>query len=436
MTPDAAGIAATDPAATDPAATGLPGPARWQDGRLPLDSLRPDTLAVRGGAVRTGFQETSEALFLTQGYVYPRAADAEAAFAGDADRFLYSRYANPTVATFEERLRLLEGAEACFATASGMSAVFTALAALVRSGSRVVAARALFGSSVVIFDEILARWGVRTDYVDGHVPEQWERALATPADVVFFETPSNPMQDLVDIATVSRLAHAAGAVVVVDNVFATPVLSRPLALGADVVVYSATKHIDGQGRVLGGAILGSDDYVHGPVQTQVRNTGPSLSPFNAWVLLKGLETLALRVRHQTASALTVAAWLEQHPAVAQVRYPYLPSHPQHALARTQQDGGGTVVTLTLRTPEGTGPDRAKRLTFDALDRLRVVDISNNLGDAKSLVTHPATTTHRKLGPAGRAAVGIGEATVRLSVGLEDPRDLTGDLARALDPLAG
>jgi O-succinylhomoserine sulfhydrylase len=416
--------------------TGATGPADWQDGRLARDTLRPDTLAVRGGTVRTPFQETSEALFLTQGYVYSRAADAEAAFAGEADRFLYSRYGNPTVSTFEERLRLLEGAEACYATASGMSAVFTALAALVRSGSRVVAARALFGSSVVIFDDILAKWGVQTDYVDGHVPEQWEQALATPADVVFFETPSNPMQDLVDIAAVSRLAHAAGAVVVVDNVFATPVLSRPLDFGADVVVYSATKHIDGQGRVLGGAILGTDAFVHGPVQTLIRNTGPSLSAFNAWVLLKGLETLSLRVRHQTASALTLAGWLEQHPAVASVRYPYLPSHPQHALALAQQDGGGTVVTVDLRVPDGATPDVAKKATFGVLDALRVIDISNNLGDAKSLVTHPATTTHRKLGPAGRAAVGIAESTVRLSVGLEDPADLRDDLEQALAALRG
>jgi len=416
--------------------TAVPGPADWRDDRLPRESLRPDTLAVRGGTVRTPFQETSEALFLTQGYVYSRAADAEAAFAGDADRFLYSRYGNPTVSTFEERLRLLEGAEACYATASGMSAVFTALAALVRSGSRVVAARALFGSSVVIFDEILAKWGVRTDYVDGHVPAQWEEALSTPADVVFFETPSNPMQDLVDIATVSRLAHAAGAVVVVDNVFATPVLSRPLEFGADVVVYSATKHIDGQGRVLGGAILGTDAFVHGPVQTLIRNTGPSLSAFNAWVLLKGLETLSLRVRHQTASALALATRLEGHPAIAQVRYPYLPSHPQHALALAQQSGGGTVVTLDLRVPDGSTPAEAKALTFGALDALRVIDISNNLGDAKSLVTHPATTTHRKLGPAGRAAVGIAESTVRLSVGLEDVDDLTDDLEQALGTLGG
>jgi len=411
-----------------------PGPGDWDDHRVDRDSLRPDTLAVRGGLVRSEFGEMSEAVFLTQGYSYPTAAQAEAGFAGEVDRFLYSRYGNPTVSTFEERLRLLEGAEACYATATGMSAVFTSLAALVRSGSRVVAARALFGSSVVIFDEILAKWGVRTDYVDGHVPEQWEQALATPADVVFFETPSNPMQDLVDIAHVSRLAHAAGATVVVDNVFATPVFSRPLDHGADVVVYSATKHIDGQGRVLGGAILGSSDYVRGPVQTLLRNTGPSLSPFNAWVLLKGLETLSVRVRHQAASALTLARWLEEQPQVAQVRYPFLESHPQHDLARAQQTGGGTVVTFDLAVPDGATPEVAKKATFGVLDTLRVVDISNNLGDAKSIVTHPATTTHRRLGAAGRAAVGIGETTVRLSVGLEDVADLREDLERALATL--
>lgn len=414
----------------------VPGPGDWDDRSVDRTTLRPDTLAVRGGLVRSEFQEMSEGLFLTQGYVYDSAAQAESAFAGDVDRFLYSRYSNPTVSTFEERLRLLDGAEAAYATATGMSAVFTALAALVQQGSRIVSARALFGSSVVIFDEILAKWGVRTDYVDGHVLSQWEEALSTPADVVFFETPSNPMQDLVDIAAVSRLAHAAGATVVVDNVFATPVLSRPLDLGADVVVYSATKHIDGQGRVLGGAILGSTEYVRGPVQTLIRNTGPSLSPFNAWVLLKGLETMSLRVRHQAASALTLAGWLEQHPAIESVRYPFLPSHPQHDLARAQQTGGGTVVTLNLRVPEGATPDVAKKTTFAFLDAMRIIDLSNNLGDTKSIVTHPATTTHRKLGPEGRAAVGIAESTVRLSVGLEDVEDLRDDLIQALDRATG
>lgn len=407
-------------------------PVPGGSGRGPLPrTARPATLAVRGGHERTGFQETSEALFLTQGYTYDRAADAEAAFAGDLDRYLYSRYGNPTVHTFEERLRLIEGAEACYATASGMSAVFTTLAALVGSGSRVVAARALFGSSIVIFDEILAKWGVRTDYVDGHVTAQWEEALATPADVVFFETPSNPMQDIVDVRRVSQLAHAAGAVVVLDNVFATPLMQRPLDLGADVVVYSATKHIDGQGRVLGGAILGTDEFVNGPVRTFIRNTGPTLSAFNAWVLLKGLETMAVRVRAQNENAALIAAALEQFPEIASVRYPFLDSHPQAGLARAQQSGGGTVVTFGLAVPDGADPETAKKRTFAFLDALQIVDISNNLGDAKSLVTHPATTTHRKLGPDGRAAVGITETTVRLSVGLEDPLDILEDVQQAL-----
>lgn len=409
-----------------------PGEVPGGSGRKPLPrTVRPATLAVRGGHARTEYQETGEALFLTQGYTYDSASDAEAAFSGDLDRFVYSRYGNPTVHTFEERLRLLEGAEACYATATGMSAVFTALAALVQSGSRIVAARALFGSSVVIFDEIFAKWGVRTDYVDGHVLSQWEEALSTPADVVFFETPSNPMQDLVDVRAVVALSRAAGATVVLDNVFATPLLQRPLELGADVVVYSATKHIDGQGRVLGGAILGSDEYVNGPVQTFIRNTGPSLSPFNAWTLLKGLETLPVRVAAQTANALHVAQALEALPGVVSLRYPFLASHPQHELALAQMTGGGTVVTFELAVPAGTDADAAKKRAFTFLDALQVIDISNNLGDAKSLITHPATTTHRKLGPAGRAAVGITETTVRLSVGLEDPADLVEDLEQAL-----
>jgi O-succinylhomoserine sulfhydrylase len=394
--------------------------------------LRPDTLAVRGGLARTEFEETAEALFLTQGYVYPRAADAEAAFAGELDRYVYSRYGNPTVTSFEERLRLLEGAEACYATATGMSAVFVALAAIAcRPGARIVAGRALFGSTVVVLNDILGGWGVRTDYVDAHRPESWAEALATPADVVFLETPSNPMQDIADVAEVSRLAHAAGAVVVIDNVFATPVLQRPLEQGADVVVYSATKHIDGQGRVLGGAVLGPKEYIDGRVTTLIRNTGPSLSPFNAWVLLKGLETLALRVKAQSAAALRLARWLEERPEVAAVRYPFLDSHPQVALAKAQMAAGGTVVTFDLRVPEGADDVVAKKHTFAFLDALRLIDISNNLGDAKSLITHPPTTTHRKIGAEGRRAVGIGESTVRLSVGLEDVDDLIDDLAQAL-----
>jgi O-succinylhomoserine sulfhydrylase len=384
---------------------------------------RPDTLAVRGGLDRTGFEETAEALFLTSGYVYGSAAEAEAAFAGDVDRYVYSRYGNPTVASFGERLRLLEGAEACFPTATGMAAVFTSLLALVRGGDRVVAARSLFGSCFVILDELLPRWGVECEFVDGAELDQWERALSTPARAVFFESPSNPMQELVDTRAVCDLAHAAGATVVVDNVFATPVLQRPLEQGADVVVYSATKHIDGQGRTLGGAILGPAEYVDGEVQTLMRHTGPSLSPFNAWVLLKGLETLRMRVEHSTASTLRIAEWMEGRPGVRWVCYPWLDSHPQRKLAGRQMSGGGTVVTFEL--------DGGKDAAFAVLDALRVIDISNNLGDAKSLITHPATTTHRRMGPEGRARVGITDGVVRLSVGLEDVEDLLEDLDQAL-----
>ncbi len=388
---------------------------------------RPDTLAVRGGLERSHFAETSEALFLTQGYVYASAAEAEAAFEGEVDHYTYSRYGNPTVSGFEERLRLLEGAEDCFATASGMAAVFYSLLALLQAGDRVIASRELFGPCFLILNTLLPRFGVTTEFVDGVDLDQWAAALSTPAQAVFFESPSNPMQDLIDVAEVCRLAHGVGAPVIVDNVFATPLLQRPLELGADIVVYSATKHIDGQGRVLGGAILGSTSYIRNQVEPLMRNTGPSMSPFNAWVLVKSLETLRLRVEHQSGSALRIATWLQEHPAVASVRYPYLASHPQYELARRQMSGGGTVVTMTLATPEAT----AKRDAFAVLDALRLVDISNNLGDAKSLVTHPSTTTHRKLTPSARQAAGITDGVIRLSVGLEDVEDIIADLSQAL-----
>ncbi len=386
-------------------------------------ALRPDTLAVRGGLTRTPFDETAEALFLTSGFVYGSAEEAEAAFKDEIEKFIYSRYGNPTVAMFEERMRLVEGAEACFATASGMSAVFVALSALLGQGDRVVASRALFGSCFVILDEILPRFGVETVFVDGADLDQWREALATPAQAVFFETPSNPMQELVDIRAVADLAHAAGAQVVVDNVFGTPVFSKPFEHGADVVVYSATKHIDGQGRTLGGAVLGSAEFVGGPVKNLMRHTGPAMSPFTAWVLLKGLETLTLRVERQAANALEVAHHLQAHPRVTSVVHPFLPTHPQHELATRQMLGGGTVVTFAL--------DGGKADAFAVMNALTLVDISNNLGDAKSLVTHPATTTHRRLSPEARAAVGITDGTLRVSVGLEDPRDLVEDLDRAL-----
>ncbi|MGW6725159.1 O-succinylhomoserine sulfhydrylase [Nocardia sp. NPDC055029] len=389
------------------------------------EGVGPATLGVRGGLRRSGFEETSEALYLTSGFVYESAEAAEASFTGEVEHFVYSRYGNPTVSMFEERIRLLDGAEAAFATASGMSAVFTALGALLKAGDRLVAARSLFGSCFVVCNEILPRWGVETVFVDGDDLEQWEQALSVPTQAVFFETPANPMQTLVDVRKVTELAHAAGAKVVLDNVFATPLLQRGFELGADVVVYSGTKHIDGQGRVLGGAILGAQDYIDGPVKNLMRHTGPALSPFNAWTLLKGLETMPLRVRQSTESALKVAQFLETSESVNWVKYPFLESHPQHALATSQMSGGGTVVTFELAGDDG------KKRAFEVLNRLRIIDISNNLGDAKTLITHPATTTHRAMGPEGRASIGLSDGVVRISVGLEDIEDLLGDLDHAL-----
>lgn len=384
---------------------------------------RPDTVAVRGGTRRSELDETAEALFLTSGFVYPRAEEAAAAFAGDSEHFMYSRLRNPTTAMLEERLRLLEGAEAAWATASGMSAVFNALAATLEAGDRVVASRALFGSCFQVLDQVLPRWGITTTFVDGGDLDAWARALEEPARAVFLESPSNPMQELVDLRAVSDLAHDAGARVIVDNIFATPVLQRPLALGADVVVYSTTKHLDGHGRTLGGAILGPQAFMDEELKPLMQHTGPTLSPFNAWVVLGALPTLRLRVEHQTATALALAAWLESHPAVRNVRYPWLPSHPQHDLARRQMSGGGTIVTIEV----AGGTEQA----FRVLDALEIIDISNNLGDGRTLATHPATTTHHRVGPEVRAAMGISDGVVRLSIGLEDLADLQEDLDRAL-----
>jgi O-succinylhomoserine sulfhydrylase len=385
---------------------------------------RRQTELVRGGTARSPFGETSEAIFMTSGYVYESAEQAEAAFKGEADRFVYSRYANPTVAMFEERLRLLEGAEACRATASGMAAVFAALICQLKAGDRVVSARALFGSCHYIIAEILPRLGIETVLIDGTDLAAWRRALAPGAACVFLETPSNPTLEIIDLAAVCELAHGAGARVVVDNVFATPLLQRPLTFGADVVVYSATKHIDGQGRCLGGAILGTQAFVEDHLVPIMRHTGPAMSPFNAWVLLKGLETLEPRVARHCANAREVAAFLEGRPDVARTLHPGLDSHPQAALARRQMDDGGTLVSFEL---EG-----GKARAFRFLNALELVDISNNLGDSKSLITHPATTTHQRLTPEERAALGIGDGLVRLSVGLEDVEDVKDDLAQALE----
>ncbi len=389
------------------------------------------TQLVRGGLSRSGFDETAEAMYLTSGYVYGSAAEAEAAFKGEHERFVYSRYGNPTVRMFEERLRILEGAEACMATASGMAAVFASLASMLSAGDRVVGSRALFGSCHVILTEILPRLGITTELVDGTSPEDWEKALSPGAKAVFVESPSNPGLEVIDLAAVAEMAHAAGALVIVDNVFATPVLQKPLEFGADVVVYSATKHIDGQGRTLGGAVLSSQDYVDNRLMPFLRHTGPSLSPFNAWVLVKGLETLRLRVDSMSAGAVHLTNNLIGHPKLRSVRYPGHPSHPQFDLAKRQMKAGGTILTLTVDAPA----DRAKQSAFAVMDALGLWDISNNVGDSKSLVTHPATTTHRRLTPEARALVGITDGMIRLSVGLEDPDDLLADVHQALDRVA-
>jgi O-succinylhomoserine sulfhydrylase len=389
-------------------------------------SLRPASLLVHGGTMRSQYGETSEALFLSSGFVYDSAEQAEQTFLGEVAHFQYSRFANPTVQMLEDRLALLEGAEACRATATGMAAVSSAMLSHLKTGDRVVAARALFGSCHWIVSTLLPRYGIETVFVDAADLGQWRQALATPAQLVLVESPSNPMLEIVDLQAVADLAHAAGAIVVVDNVFATPLLQHPFELGADVVVYSCTKHIDGQGRVLGGAVLGRRKWVEEVLQPFTRNTGPAMSPFNAWLLLKGLETLSLRVDASCRSAERVARFLESRPEVAQTWYPTLASHPQRDLAMRQMSAGGTLVTFDLG-----GKDAA----FRFLNSLGLIAISNNLGDSKSLITHPATTTHMRVGAEERARLGIGDGALRLSVGLEDTEDLIEDLVQALDGLA-
>lgn len=392
-----------------------------------IRNWRPATQLVRGGTRRSSFDETSEALFMTSGYVYASAEEAEAAFRGECQRFVYSRFANPTVQMFEQRLALLEGAQFCRATASGMAAVFGALGCFLRTGDRLVSSRALFGSCFYIVTEVLPAFGIETVLVDGTDLAAWRAALAEPTACVFLESPSNPTLDIVDIAAVCDLAHGAGARVVVDNVFATPLLQKPFVLGADIVIYSATKHIDGQGRCLGGAILANDaDFVETRLIPFLRNTGPALSPFNAWLLLKGLETMELRVTRHCANARHIAERLAVRNDLERVLYPTLPSHPQHALAMRQMSDGGTIVTFDV--PGG------KAAAFGVLNRLQLIDISNNLGDAKSMATHPATTTHQRLTAEQRAELGIRDGTIRLSVGLEDVEDLIADLDQALAAL--
>ncbi|MFG1464969.1 O-succinylhomoserine sulfhydrylase [Xanthobacter sp. DSM 24535] len=388
-----------------------------------FSTLHPDTLLVQGGTTRSPYGETAEALYLTQGFVYDDAESCEARFKGEDPGFIYSRYGNPTTAMFESRMALLEGCEAARATASGMAAVNAALICQLKAGDHVVAARALFGSCRWIIEEFLPRFGVETTLVDGTDINAWQAAVKSNTKVLFLESPTNPTLEIIDIAAVAKIAHAAGARLVVDNVFATPLLQKPFELGADVVVYSATKHIDGQGRCLGGVILSSEAFVTEGLQTYLRQTGPSISPFNAWVLLKGMETLALRVERQQASAATIADALATSSKVEKVLYPFRADHPQAELARRQMKGGGTLTTFVV----GGGKEGAFRFA----NALRLIRISNNLGDSKSLLTHPATTTHQRFTPEARAEMGISDGLVRLSVGLEHPGDLIADLTQAL-----
>ena len=381
------------------------------------------TKLVRGGLHRSPHGETSEALFLNSGFVYDEPETAEKRFAGEDGGYVYGRYGNPTVSMFEERLALLEGAEACYGLASGMASVFGALACQLKAGDHLVSSKALFGSCYQIITSILPRFGIKTTLVDGADLRAWKEAITRDTKCVFLETPSNPTLDVIDLEAVCGIAKAAGANIVVDNVFATPILQRPLIYGADVIVYSGTKHMDGQGRVLGGAIVSTKKFKEDLLKPFLRHTGPSISPFNAWVLLKGLETLKLRVEAQSMAALKVAEILSAAKGVSRVLYPHLDSHPQAALSRKQMKLGGTMVTFEV--------DGGKAKAFDVLRHLGIIDISNNLGDAKSLMTHPASTTHRNIGAEARAMMGITDGMLRLSVGLEDLDDLIGDLKQAI-----
>ena len=391
---------------------------------MPSSRYRTETRLVHAGTLRSEFGETSEALFLTQGYVYESSAQAERRFKNEEPGYQYSRFSNPTVSMFEARMAALEGAEAARATATGMAAVTVAILGQLKAGDHVVAAKALFGSCRYVVEDFLPRYGISSTLVDGTDLAQWKNAVRPNTKTFFLESPTNPTLEIIDIAEVAKIAHAAGATLVVDNVFATPLFQSPFALGADCVVYSATKHIDGQGRCLGGVILGSEKFIQDNVQTLIRQTGPSISPFNAWVLLKGLETLSVRVRRQTDTAATVAVALVDHPKVTRMIYPGRPDHPQAAVAQKQMRGGGTLVAFEV---EG-----GKEGAFRFQDALKLVLISNNLGDAKSLITHPATTTHQRIGPAARAELGISDGLVRLSCGLEHPDDVVEDLLAALD----
>lgn len=395
-----------------------------QDGKAPgAKQWRAATALVHGGTNRSQFGEMSEAMFLTSGYAYDSAEQAEARFKGDAEGFVYSRYSNPTVDMFEKRMCLLEGAEAARATSSGMAAVAASLMCHLKAGDHVVAGRVLFGSCLYILQNLLPRFGVEHTLVDGRDLDAWKAAIQPNTKAFFFETPTNPTLELVDVEGVCKLARDAGALSIIDNVFATPILQKPLELGADIVVYSATKHIDGQGRCLGGVVLSSREFIEDKLHDYFKHTGPSMSPFNAWVMLKGLETLSLRVRQSCDSAAMVADFLAEHPKVERVFYPGRADHPQREIAKRQMASGGPLVAVELKG--------GKQAAFEFMNGLEIFKITNNLGDSKSLVTHPATTTHQRLGPEGRAAIGISDGMLRLSLGLEDVADLLRDIDGAL-----
>ncbi|MCK1712562.1 MULTISPECIES: O-succinylhomoserine sulfhydrylase [unclassified Bradyrhizobium] len=385
---------------------------------------RPETRLVHSGTLRSQYGETSEALFLTQGYVYNSAEECEARFKGEDPGFIYSRYSNPTIAMFERRMIELEGAEAARSAATGMAAVTTAILAPLKAGDHVVASRALFGSCLYVVQDLLPRYGIETTLIDGLDLDQWQRAVKPNTKTFFLESPTNPTLDVLDIPAIAEIAHKGGARLIVDNVFATPIWQSPLALGADVVVYSATKHIDGQGRCLGGIILSSEAFIAEHIHNFMRQTGPSISPFNAWVLLKGLETLGVRVRAQTETAARIADVLASHPKISRLVFPGRADHPQAALVKKQMRGGSTLVGFEVKG--------GKQGAFRVLNELKLAKISNNLGDAKSLVTHPATTTHQRLKPEDRAALGISEGFIRFSAGLEHADDLIEDLTAALE----
>tara|TARA_Y100001970_G_scaffold49870_1_gene63155 strand:+ start:1102 stop:2283 length:1182 start_codon:yes stop_codon:yes gene_type:complete len=389
-------------------------------------NIKIETKLIREGLNRTNFSETSEPIFMTSSYVYDSPEQAEARFKGDDDGFIYSRYGNPTVKVFEDRLASIEGGEKCFATSTGMAAVFSSMMCFLEQGDKIVASRALFGSCYQILTKIFPKYGINTTFVSGKNIEEWEQAIDDDTKAVFFETPSNPTLEIIDIAAVSQIAKKVGAKVVIDNVFATPILQKPLQLGVDIVVYSGTKHIDGQGRALGGAIISDNEYYEKHLKPYMRHTGASLSPFNAWIMLKGLETLKLRVEHQSDSALKLAEYYLKHKKIKQVIYPSKNTHDQYDLIKSQMSKGGTLLTMIL--------DGGKKEVFKMLNNLEIIDISNNLGDTKSLITHPATTTHYSLGQEGREEAGISDGMIRLSVGLENPEDLIDDLNRSLDKI--